>query len=92
MGFNQLCIQGVGDVILEAARHYQLIRRWQCELLVLMPDHLHVVVSPCGEVQLHTIIRNFKSWTAKRAGVIWQSGFLNTVLEMARVLNKNGTI
>ena len=75
MGFNQLCLQGVGDIILEAARHYQLIRRWQCELLVLMPDHLHVIVSPCGEVQLHTIIRNFKSWTAKRAGVIWQSGF-----------------
>ena len=31
--------------IFEATRHYQDVQRWYCEVLLLMPDHVHMLVS-----------------------------------------------
>jgi REP element-mobilizing transposase RayT len=75
MGTNQLCRTGVGEKVIEAVRHYHTIRRWHCELMVLMPDHLHALVSPIGKTSIHEVLRSFKSWTAKHAKVVWQNGF-----------------
>ena len=74
-GLNQLCRTGAGERVLEAARHYHKIRRWHCELMVLMPDHLHALVSPFGRASIDQIVRSFKSWTAKECQVKWQNGF-----------------
>ena len=72
---NQLCQDGVGQKILEAAHHYHTICRWHCELMVLMPDHMHALVSPGGQTSIHEVVRSFKSWTAKLTKVVWQNGF-----------------
>jgi putative transposase len=77
MGSNQLCRQGVGERVLQAARNYHEIGKWHCELMVLMPDHLHALISLGRMACLDQVIRSFKSWTAKDTGVIWQTGFFD---------------
>jgi len=76
-GLNQLCRPGVGERVLGAARHYHQIGKWHCELMILMPDHLHALISPGRITCLDQMIRSFKSWTAKDTGIIWQTGFFD---------------
>ena len=76
-GLNQLCCEGVGEAVLNAARHYHVIGRWHCELMVLMPDHLHALVTPGRKTSLKDVVRSFKSWTAKICHVSWQAGFFD---------------
>ena len=76
-GLNQLCHPGVGDRVLEAAHHYHVSGKWYCELMILMPDHLHAFITPGTGTSLKRVVRSFKSWTAKDTGVIWQTGFFD---------------
>ena len=46
-GANNLCFDPVGSAILNAARHYDRLEKWDVRLLLLMPDHLHLIVAPC---------------------------------------------
>ena len=77
MGLNQLCRRGVGEGILNSARHYHEIGKWYCEFMILMPDHLHALITPGRKASLKDVVRSFKSWTAKTCGVFWQAGFFD---------------
>ena len=77
MGVDQLCKRDVGNGVLAAALHYHRLRRWHCELMVLMPDHLHALVTPLGHASIRQVVRSFKSWTAKEIQVVWQNGFFD---------------
>ena len=44
-GTNQLCLPGVGNVIVSAARFYHEQRRWLLSLFLVVPDHVHMLVS-----------------------------------------------
>jgi hypothetical protein len=38
-GANNLCFDPVGSAILNAARHYDSLEKWDVRLLLMMPDH-----------------------------------------------------
>ena len=76
-GLNQLCRPGVGERVLDAARYYHETERWCCELMTLMPDHLHALITPGRQVPLKNVVRSFKSWTAKCCDIDWQTGFFD---------------
>jgi putative transposase len=42
-----------------------------------MPDHLHALIAVAGDVELSTLIRDFKRITARLARIDWQRGFFD---------------
>ena len=44
---------------------------------LLMPDHLHALVSFPGNEDMRRVVANFKEITAKRGGIAWQRDFFD---------------
>ena len=63
--------------ILEATRHYHEHRRWFCRLMLVMPDHLHAVITFPPGGRMSTVIGEWKSYLAKASGVRWQSDYFD---------------
>ncbi len=64
-------------VLLEAARYYHDTQRWWLGLMVLMPDHLHALVSfPALEV-LSQVVGDWKRYTARKTRLHWQKNFFD---------------
>jgi len=76
-GANQLCGETTASAIFESARRYHTTPRWYLSLLLLMPDHLHMLVGIEGEDSLSKIIADFKRATARFAFVKWQRNFFD---------------
>ncbi len=76
-GVNQLCRKEIADVLFETARRYHESERWYLELLLLMPDHLHMLTGICGDTSLSILIRDFKRMTSRAANVKWQRNFFD---------------
>jgi putative transposase len=74
---NQLCRRQVGEVIFETARTYDKAQRWYLYLLLLMPDHLHMLVSVSGDTVLSNLMRDFKRVIARTTGIKWQRNFFD---------------
>ncbi|HEY4300238.1 MAG TPA: transposase [Candidatus Didemnitutus sp.] len=74
---NQLCHPEVAKTIFEAVDYRQNAGRWYVHLLLLMPDHLHAIVSFPGRERMVRVVANFKEVTAKRAGIRWQRDFFD---------------
>jgi hypothetical protein len=52
-------------------------RAWYAHLVVLMPDHLHALVSFSREVAMKKTVSNFKEFVAKQCGIQWQRDFFD---------------
>jgi REP element-mobilizing transposase RayT len=62
---------------------------------VVMPNHVHVLVTPFGNVALGKIVQSWKSFTAKainrldgKSGAFWQSEFYDHVIRDEEQLRK----
>ena len=74
---NQLAHPKAFAVMTGALEHNIHSSRLWAELLLVMPDHLHALMSfPPGE-QMEKVVRNWKRFVAKQAGMIWQPGFFD---------------
>jgi putative transposase len=75
-GRNQLALPRVSDRLFETIRHRQEMNLWWPHLFLLMPDHVHALISfpPSGK-PLQTIISKWKEWTAKEIDIVWQRDF-----------------
>ena len=73
---NQLALSGVAKPLFETVQHRQERHLWWPYLFLLMPDHLHALVSfpPSGK-PIRSIVSKWKEWTAKQLGIVWQSDF-----------------
>jgi putative transposase len=73
---NQLALSEVSKRLIETVRYRQEHFLWWPHLFLLMPDHLHALISfpPSGKAP-KVIIRKWKEWTAKDMGVGWQRDF-----------------
>ena|ERR1700682_890117 len=76
-GANQLCKDEIARNLFETARRYHRSQQWYLKLLLLMPDHLHVLIGVPGEAQLSKLIRDFKRITARIAKIDWQRNFFD---------------
>ena len=76
-GTNQLCHETIARVLFDTARIYHERGRWNLDLLLLMPDHLHALIGIDGRDSLSQLIRDFKRITAKLSGVEWQRNFFD---------------
>jgi len=76
-GLNHLCKPGVAKLILESIRHRQRKLAWRWELVVLMPDHLHGILSIPDSSDLARSIFDWKRWIASQVGIKFQEGFFD---------------
>jgi len=75
-GANQLCRPSVGGRLIEAALYRErVLSQWSVHLLLLMPDHVHMLLSVAGPIELARCVTGWKRYTACRLGVRWQRDF-----------------
>ena len=67
----------LGAGLLSAAKLYHERGRWWCGLIVLMPDHLHALLSFPEAGGLVATVRDWKRATARFHGVLWQDNFFD---------------
>jgi REP element-mobilizing transposase RayT len=75
-GQNQLALPELAPPLFETVRHRQTTFLWWPHVFLLMPDHLHALLSfpPSGK-PLQTVVSQWKGWTAKQFGIVWQRDF-----------------
>ena len=76
-GTNQLCLPGISDAIVSAARFYHEQRRWLLTLFQVMLDHIHMIVSFGRERKMSNIIGAWKRYLANQHGIVWQKNFFD---------------
>jgi REP-associated tyrosine transposase len=75
-GRNQLALPDIAKALFETARHRNDIGVWYVHVALLMPDHLHVLVSfPEVGKRIQAIISKWKEWTSKTVGISWHRDF-----------------
>jgi D-tyrosyl-tRNA(Tyr) deacylase len=68
----------LAHVVAESLRHFHG-ERYELTAFVIMPNHMHALVTPVGEWSLEQIVHSWKSYTAnqinrtlERTGQVWQ--------------------
>jgi putative transposase len=74
---NQLCTLETSTILLEAARFRHQRGDWWLDLILLMPDHVHLLAAFPADKEMAVVVKEWKSYTAKAAGVRWQRGFFD---------------
>ena len=73
---NQLAVPDVAMRLFETVHYRQERFLWWPYLFLLMPDHLHALLSfPPSDKPIRTVVSKWKEWTAKDIGIEWQSDF-----------------
>jgi REP element-mobilizing transposase RayT len=67
----------VGTALLESARNYHEHNRWNCRLFLLMPDHLHALLTFPYDKHMGIIIASWKGYHAKHLQIAWQPNFFD---------------
>ena len=75
-GVDQLTAAELAPRILDTVRFRQQQSLWFAHLFLLMPDHVHGLVSfPPGVRRFRSVVSDWKRWTSRQLGVVWQSDF-----------------
>jgi len=63
--------------ILESASFYNNSGKWFCSLMLIMPDHLHALISFPSDSDLTKTISSWKSYHTRNTGIKWQRNFFD---------------
>jgi putative transposase len=75
-GTNQLATDKIAPILFETIRHRQKENLWWPYLFLLMPDHVHALLSfPPSDKSVCLVVSKWKEWTAKSIGIHWQRDF-----------------
>ena len=67
----------LAEAVLASARLYEQRLHWFLTVFVLMPDHLHALVSFPGDKALSVTIGNWKRFHRVNSGIKWQEGYFD---------------
>jgi REP element-mobilizing transposase RayT len=65
-GLNQLCKPDVARELFNTAQQYHTSEKWYLDILLLMPDHLHMLMGINGDSSLSKLVRDFKRIAARK--------------------------
>jgi REP element-mobilizing transposase RayT len=75
-GHNQLCQLHIAEALLESCRYRHHSGAWHTYLFLLMPDHLHALLSfPLDGPGIQPTITAWKRWTCRQNGIVWQRDY-----------------
>jgi putative transposase len=63
--------------ILDSARFYEAKLRWHITLFLLMPDHLHALLSFARDQSMSEVVRDWKRFHTRINHVVWQEGYFD---------------
>ena len=66
----------LAQTILNSAKFYEMEMRWHITLFLLIPDHLHAVLSFPRDKAMSDVIREWKRFHRRANNVMGQEGFL----------------
>jgi len=87
-GENQLCCPEVGRALIESVRFRQERGDWHARLFLLMPDHLHALVSFPPENAMKAVVAKWKEYSRRQLDIVWQRGFFDHRLRRAESLDE----
>jgi putative transposase len=67
----------LAQAILDSAKFYEATLRWHITLFVLMPDHLHALLSFARGESMSEVIRGWKRFHRRTNQVVWQEGYFD---------------
>jgi REP element-mobilizing transposase RayT len=78
-GEPQLTKGEMPERIFSSVSHYHQRGIWWPEILLLMPDHLHALISFSWNPKagMNSVIANWKRYTAREYGIEWQRDFFD---------------
>ena len=76
-GKNQLCHSGTSQLIRESLQFRQDRGELWIHLFLLMPDHLHSIVSFSPRVGMQKTLADWKRYTCTKGGIDWQRDFFD---------------
>ncbi len=76
-GGNPLCTPTVGDALVATAYFYYEQQKWLPSVFLVMPDHVHMIVSFGRGQAMEKTIRAWKRYAATRHGIKWQRDFFD---------------
>jgi putative transposase len=82
---------GIPEILLAALRHYHDRALWHIHLALIMPDHLHLLISFPDESEIPKRLAAWKSYTAKQTGLRWQRDFFEHRLRHDESLEEKWT-
>ena len=83
----------VAAPLLDSVKNYEEKHNWFVNLWLLMPDHLHALVSFPLEKKMGDVIGDWKRFQTRKHGIIWQDGFFDHRIRKYEDLEKaNGYI
>ena len=76
-GQNQLAIPAVAIGLMESIATRVERGQWWPRLVLFMPDHLHALMVFPVDQDLTKVVRDWKRYTARKAGIRWQRDFFD---------------
>jgi REP element-mobilizing transposase RayT len=67
----------LGKALLDSARFYEVKQCWHITLFLLMPDHLHALLSFQRDKSMSRIIGDWKHFQTREHGTVWQRGYFD---------------
>ena len=67
----------LAQILLDSARFYESKQRWHITLFLLMPDHLHALLSFPRNGSMSSVIGDWKHFQARKHRIIWQEGYFD---------------
>jgi REP element-mobilizing transposase RayT len=74
-GHDSLCKGNVPNELLSSARHYEKIGRWYLWLMVIMPDHVHLIATFDLEHGIQATIKGWKGYQKRNLNIEWQADY-----------------
>jgi REP element-mobilizing transposase RayT len=81
----------IAATLLDSARFYHEQRRWHCRLFLLMPDHLHALLTFPNDKAMGPIVAAWKGYQAKNLGIKWQGNYFDHRIRDRSELQKKAT-
>jgi putative transposase len=67
----------LGESLIESAKFYDQRQRWYITVFLLMPDHIHALVSFQRDASMSRVIGDWKRYHRHHNGIVWQEGYFD---------------
>jgi putative transposase len=74
---SPLTVAPLAQALLDSARLYEAEQRWHVTLFLLMPNHLHALLSFATDESMSKIIGDWKHFQSRKHRIIWQDGYFD---------------
>ncbi|GHU07715.1 hypothetical protein FACS1894158_16310 [Betaproteobacteria bacterium] len=86
--YNQLAHPVIADEIEKSVLYYQNASKWWIHCLLLMPDHLHGLITFSQDVNMQRVVSDWKRYIARKTGIKWQRDFFDHRIRVQESLDE----